>query len=150
MVYLAICVLFVATVAYAATWGAFGGTEKQVEQSTDTVPSAGEESCKVSLQNLHTQMVSRALSGIDTADAKGALEAWRNWSIAWRKQLNRLRRRCAGSTDADSPPPSIFRDVERLHRAYDTSLTGFIELGRKPLSRVRPYLLRTAKEAKVP
>ena len=147
MLYLVICVFFVATVAVAATWGAFGGSaDRQAAKAKDSVsgevgPLDG-PACAKGLRTLHDEMADRAFQGIQNADTNTALQAWRNWSVAWRERLKELRQRCVRpDNSAESLSKTVFRDVERLQRAYDTALTGFIELGKRPLSRIRPALL---------
>ena len=65
LVYLAICVVFVGTVAIAATWGAFGGNPATVDEAeggkSDKVSSPYAETCSLALGALHDEMAARAL-----------------------------------------------------------------------------------------
>ena len=146
LIYLAICVYFVGTVAVAATWGAFAGDHVQSDVKAgdgDTATSANnaQQPCRSALRERNDEVRQRVVIGIRDADSTTALQSWRNWSINWRNRLQKLRKRCHKTKDLGLTPKRTFRDVERLHRAYDTALTGFVELGRKPLGRLRPVLM---------
>ena len=56
------------------------------------------------------------------------LNRWNNFSSAWRDRLDALRSRCRlTSSPAMAPMKEYAKDVERVHRAYDTSLRSYAE-----------------------
>ncbi len=95
--------------------------------------------CATPLRDLYDALHARARIAFDAAalDAGEAELAWRGWSDTFRADLRALRTGCRLDAEAMLPVEQLADDVERVHLAYTTALRGFVEVGRKPVVRLR-------------
>lgn len=141
IVYVLICVAVGASVSISVTAAAF---QSGPPASADAVPEdvmpgdpAG-RACAAELRALHASL--RREAGRTLASAElgpdALLASWRGWSDSWRDELDAVRSRCRlRSSKAMEPLRQLAHDLERLGFAYTTALSGFAEVGRRPLER---------------
>ena len=120
---------FVCTVAYAATYGAFG--------PSDTRSIADPTDCKQQVQTLQSTIVSTALKLL-APESTERVDKWNRESTQWTKTIDDLKRGCelkSAKEHADA--------VLKLHQAYTTAIMGFDNRAKKALK----VLLNNAPEA---
>ena len=120
-IYLLITTVFVATVAYAATTGAFAD---QIN-GNETLEA---ENCDGELRNMQSLLVEHAHQSL-TPSQPDRLTVWNNHSSAWLKRLGQLRAACTNKTDIRH-----LKALGHLHQAYANSVLGFDARARRAIS----------------
>lgn len=141
--YVLMCVAIGGSVAWSVTaegLGTSAPTTAPIAAPADVTPDGpvGRQ-CAQRLRDLYGDLQVRAQGAFDGAveDAAEAEVAWRQWSNGFRAELRALRAGCRLDAAAMRPVEQLAGDVERVHLAYTTALRGFVEVGRKPVVRLR-------------
>ncbi len=141
--YVLMCVGIGGSVAWSVTAEGLGTpapTAAPIAAPADVTPDgAVGRQCVQRLRGLYDDLHARARVAFDAAveDAAESEAAWRRWSNGFRAELRALRSGCRLETEAMRPVEQLASDVERVHLAYTTGLRGFVEVGRKPVVRLR-------------
>jgi len=140
LLYYSLCVGFVVTVAFSVTYGAFRPTAGQGGEAPASVrPDDGDgQQCfadlGLMLDSLHTEASSSFTEFLNTK----SLERWSAFSERWRDDLANLSARCHLKTSAAMAPMREYaKDIERVHRAYDTSLQSYSERLKRSATRLQ-------------
>ena len=123
-IYLLITTVFVATVAYAATAGAFA------DQTNDT-ETLKAENCHNEMRNLQSLLVQHAHRSL-TPSQLDRLAVWSNESSAWLKRLSQLKAVCTKKEDIRH-----LKALGHLHQAYANSVLGFDARARRAISTLK-------------
>lgn len=141
--YVLMCVGIGGSVAWSVTAEGLGGTAPSaapIDAPASVTPDGpvGRQ-CTARLRGLYVELQDRARVAFAgaTDEAAEAEAAWRQWSDTFRADLRGLRSGCRLDAEAMRPVEQLANDVERVHLAYTTALRGFVEVGRKPVVRLR-------------
>ena len=110
---------FVCTVAYAATYGAFGPSDtRSIDDPMD---------CEQQVQELQNTIVSAALRLL-TPESVNRVDEWNRESTQWTKAIDDLKRGCSKKNAQERAGA-----VLKLHQAYTTAIMGFDNRAKKAL-----------------
>ncbi len=130
LLYYALCVGFVVTVAFSVTYGAFRSTTQEDDAAPSSIQpdDADGQQCFADLRMLLTGLHEEAGDAFEAYLDTKNLDRWNAFSADWRGRLDALSRRCHLTTSPAMKPMKVYaKDVERIHRAYDTSLRSYAE-----------------------
>ncbi len=140
---MALCVTVGASVAWSVTAGGLMRASVAVALvAEDVTPDSPDgRACRARLTDLYAELRAQAggtLAGPDGPRAE-AEDDWRVWSSGWRERLATVRTACRLKQPAMEPLRRTADDIERVHLAYTTAVRGFVEVGRRPLERLRAH-----------
>ena len=120
-IYALITATFVCTVAYAATFGAFG-------EKTPVALDSDAEDCHRQLKSLETTLTQTALEHLQPYRTQ-RLSEWSKASKNWRHSFNQSKGICTSSEEKRH-----LRALASLHQAYSNSILGFERRSRASVS----------------
>ena len=110
---------FVCTVAYAATYGAFGHSDtRAIDDPMD---------CEQQVQDLQNTIVSTALRLLKP-ESVHRIDEWNRESTQWTKVIDGLKRGCK-KKDVQARAGAVLK----LHQGYTTAIMGFDNRAKKAL-----------------